>query len=271
MSLMNEVLEEIADNDKSTLSGGKIIDQRLKQIRKDHLIDAQQSLVTTLKEFFKKNTKVYEAIIYLVSPICPNKKPLRDYIKKHRNKRVINIGAGNTRIYHDVINLDIFNYDNVDIVTDAKDMCLKDNSVDGIISIANLEHIDDPEKTIKEIHRVLKQGGECFLSVPFIYGFHASPNDFTRWTHEGIKVVLTRSGFDIVRVGIATGPTSAILTIGIEYLSILLSFGIKKLYEIWQILFTLVLWPFKFLDLILIKIPFAINIASNIYIIARKK
>lgn len=268
---MNDVLKEIADNAKSIFDDGKIIDKRLGEIKKDHLGDAQQSLVTTLKEFFKKNAKIYEAIIYMVSPICPNRKPLRDYIRKHSKKILVNIGAGNTRIYPHVLNLDIFNYANVDIVTDAKDMCLKDNSVDGIISIANLEHIDDPEKTIKEIHRVLKQGGECFLSTPFIYGFHASPNDFTRWTHEGLKGVLARNGFDIVHVGMATGPTSALLVIGIEYLAILLSFGIRRLYEIWQILFTLVLWPFKFLDLLLIKIPFAINIASNIYIIARKK
>lgn len=77
-----------------------------------------------------------------------------------------------------------------DIIGDIHNLPLKDNSVDAIICIAVLEHVENPFKAFDEIFRVLKTGGYCFIYIPFIYYYHAQPGyygDFWRYTEDGIK------------------------------------------------------------------------------------
>ena len=266
---MDELIKIATDN--GVFVEDKIIDKRTRKTEANHEDISERSIITFLKETVKKNSKLYYLIIEIISPICPNKKPLKKFIARHKNETILNIGSGNERIGAGIINLDMFAYENVDIVTDAKKMCVKNDIVDAVIGMAMLEHMDDPETVVKETERILRKNGECFFAIPFMFGFHASPYDFTRWTHEGLKKMFARNGFEIVELGVQSGPTSAFLSITIDFLSILLSLGIKPLYEIWTIFFMLILWPLKFLDLILIKIPFAKVIAANFYIIGRKK
>ncbi len=44
-----------------------------------------------------------------------------------------------------------------------------DNEFDAVVSLANLEHMEKPEKILKEIRRVLKPGGRLILTAPTIY------------------------------------------------------------------------------------------------------
>ncbi len=50
---------------------------------------------------------------------------------------------------------------------DITDIPLEDESVDGIICIHVLEHIQDDRKAISELYRVLKKGGFAILQVPY--------------------------------------------------------------------------------------------------------
>ena len=81
-----------------------------------------------------------------------------------------------------------------DIVGDVHDLPLKDASVDAVICIALLEHVEEPHRAMKEIYRVLKPGGYLFVYVPFLYYYHPMPGyygDFYRFTYDGLKY-LTR-------------------------------------------------------------------------------
>src|SRR3989339_1292094 len=81
-----------------------------------------------------------------------------------------------------------------DIVGDIHDLPFGDNRLDAIICIVVLEHVEEPQKAVKEIYRVLKPGGFCFIYVPFLYYYHPMPGyygDFYRFTYEGVKY-LTR-------------------------------------------------------------------------------
>lgn len=77
-----------------------------------------------------------------------------------------------------------------DIVGDVHDLPLADNSVDAIICIAVLEHVEEPQRAVREIYRVLKPGGYCYIYVPFLYYYHPLPGyygDFYRFTADGVR------------------------------------------------------------------------------------
>lgn len=77
-----------------------------------------------------------------------------------------------------------------DIVGDIMDLPLEDNSVDAIICIAVLEHVEEPQRAVREIHRVLKSGGYCFIYAPFLFYYHPMEGyygDFFRFTYDGFR------------------------------------------------------------------------------------
>jgi len=43
---------------------------------------------------------------------------------------------------------------------------LKDNSLDAVLSLATLEHLDEPDLHLREIHRTLKPEGTLLLTTP---------------------------------------------------------------------------------------------------------
>jgi SAM-dependent methyltransferase len=43
---------------------------------------------------------------------------------------------------------------------------LKDSSLDTVLSLATLEHLDEPDLHLREIHRILKPGGKLLLTTP---------------------------------------------------------------------------------------------------------
>ena len=228
-----------------------------------------------LKSTLKKNAWLYQLLIDIFSPVLlfytnrQIKKFLKDNLKAGGNSIALNIGSGNSFISKEVQNIDIFPYDNVDIVCDIEQLPFKDNSVDLILNIAVLEHVPNPDKVVKEIHRVLKKKGKVFSLFPFIQGFHASPHDYSRRTINGMKVLY--DDFNILSVKSSGGPTSGFLWIAQEWVALLLSFGIKPLYKVLHLILMLLTFPIKFLDLLLVFHPMASNISTSFTMIAEKK
>lgn len=222
-----------------------------------------------LKNKFKSFPRIYYFLIQLISPVYVDsnlKKFIKENIKK--DQLVINLGSGNSNISAEVLNVDIFDYDNVDIVCDIADLPFSDNSIDIIINLAVLEHVPEPELVINEIYRVLKIDGIIYTAFPFIQGFHASPFDYTRVTIEGIHELHKK--FEKIELKPFGGPTSGMLWIFQEWVAILFSIGSRKAYFIIYLLMMLLTFPLKFLDILLSKHPMAKNIASGFIFIGRK-
>lgn len=70
-------------------------------------------------------------------------------------------------------------------------------SVDIVWSVMVLEHVAEPEKYLTECQRILKPGGKLILCTHGHWMFHPDPIDYWRWTSQGLKVEIERSGFRV--------------------------------------------------------------------------
>jgi ubiquinone/menaquinone biosynthesis C-methylase UbiE len=131
----------------------------------------------------------------------------RDIIRRCReyvSGKTLDFGAGNAK-YRDIIKsaadeyvaFDLMPGPNIDVVGDVLNSPFADNEFDTVISTQVLEHVPKPWLMIKEIHRILKPGGVCILTAPFLTPYHADPHDYFRYTTEGMKSLFD-DGFETV-------------------------------------------------------------------------
>lgn len=85
-----------------------------------------------------------------------------------------------------------------DIFADACSLPLTDQCVDGVVCLEVIEHVPDPARALKEIARVLKPGGQAWISMPFLYPVHNEPFDFQRYTEFGLRRDMERASLDVV-------------------------------------------------------------------------
>jgi len=77
-----------------------------------------------------------------------------------------------------------------EVVLDMTKLELPSDSVDAFFSVNALEHIYDFEAAIREQQRVLKPGGRMLIVVPFLYYYHAAPDDFFRFSKSALDKLL---------------------------------------------------------------------------------
>ena len=232
------------------------------------------TLLGRIQNLFKSNGRLYYFLLSVFGPVILTpvfRGHLREQLARHGEESVIlNLGSGPQILQNrnDIINVDIFAFENVDIISYADNLPIDDNSVDLIINIALMEHVPEPGKVVNEMRRVLRPGGTLLCYLPFIVPFHAAPNDFHRWTIPGLRVLFRK--FGRVDIGVGVGPTSGMLYVLQEWLAMLLSFGSKALHDLLFLLFMILTSPLKLLDLVLTRHPNAEKIASGFFVIAEK-
>lgn len=105
------------------------------------------------------------------------------------------------------IGVDIHAAAGVDVVADAHFLsgAIAPGTVDGVFSLAVLEHLAAPWLVAAEINRVLKIGGLTYHVVPHSWPIHEMPNDFWRMSDEGLKVLFgAATGFEVVEAAMST-------------------------------------------------------------------
>jgi SAM-dependent methyltransferase len=83
-----------------------------------------------------------------------------------------------------------------DVRCDATALPFRGDGFDLVLCTEVLEHVPDPEATMGEIQRVLRERGTLVLTTPLTWGVHA-PHDFHRWTDSGLVKLLGRHGFRV--------------------------------------------------------------------------
>lgn len=99
------------------------------------------------------------------------------------------------------ISFDMFPGEHIDVVGDVLSSPFPDAHFDTIISTQVLEHVRKPWVMVAEIGRILKPGGVCIITAPFMIPYHADPYDYFRYTTEGLKSLFEEEGFEVVESG----------------------------------------------------------------------
>lgn len=100
-----------------------------------------------------------------------------------------------------VIGFDIHPAPPVDVVGDVHTLStiFRHGSFDAAFSEVVLEHLAAPWLVAAEINRVLRVGGLAFHTVPAAWPVHEMPNDFWRFTNEGLRELFgPATGFEVL-------------------------------------------------------------------------
>ena len=231
---------------------------------------AQDDSLDRLKNSLKRllGRLYYTVGIGLIAPTFPfrYRRNIRRFLNE--NAVVIDIGSGNHRLDDYVITLDGVAYDAVDIVADLRWLPFRSASVDGIVSRSVLEHIPDLSPLLSEIRRCVRVGGYTAHLIPFLFPYHASPDDFQRFTASGAAHLF--EGWEIVEQKAATGPVTLFLICFVEFMSSVLSFGSSTLKAFEYLILCGVVFPLKFLDIFFVERRSFLGIAPSIFTVARK-
>ncbi|MDB5283778.1 MAG: Methyltransferase type 11 [Bacteroidota bacterium] len=93
----------------------------------------------------------------------------------------------------DIVDAGKFDYDNSDITPfNGEDIPFEDGKFDGVICTEVLEHVQNYQKLINEMYRVMKKGGTGIVTIPWSARYHYIPYDFFRYTPSSLKTMFSQ-------------------------------------------------------------------------------
>jgi SAM-dependent methyltransferase len=185
-----------------------------------------------------------------------------------QNATVLNVGAGYTDLGANVINIDIFDSGTTDLIASAMSLPLPDQCADLVILQGVLEHVEDAAGTIAESVRVLKPGGLFYTEMPFLQPYHESPIDLRRSTKSGLATLC--APLVEIESGIHIGPAATFTWFTREFLARLVSGGRPRVYAKASSIIGWILFPIRYADRFLERLPHLHTVASSCYYLGRK-
>lgn len=91
-------------------------------------------------------------------------------------------------------------YSHITYLCDVVDIPVEDGRFDLVWCSQVLEHVREPERALREFFRILKPGGEAWLTAPFYYVEHEKPWDFYRYTRFAWENFAEVIGFEVVEI-----------------------------------------------------------------------
>jgi len=175
------------------------------------------------------------------------------------------IGGAGSRVVG-YVNIDLFALPGVDVVANAEQLPFRCSTFQRVECDAVLEHVEGPDRVMREIERVLAPGGFAHIVAPFCHPFHEYPRDFRRFTPDGLKQLA--GSLEVVGQGWRTGPTATLLIFILEYVKAWLPWRPARVVA--HGLLGWLLFPLRYLDLFLLRSPRAGQIGNHCYVWLQK-
>lgn len=93
----------------------------------------------------------------------------------------------------------------VNVFADANSIPLASSSCDGVLGTNVLEHLLKPAEAVEECYRVLRPGGACIFTTPFLWHIHEAPRDYFRFTRHALEEMMTGAGFVDIQIIAVSG------------------------------------------------------------------
>jgi SAM-dependent methyltransferase len=98
----------------------------------------------------------------------------------------------------------------VDVRADLRlPLPFREGSFDAALCTEVLEHVPDAQLLLSEIRRVLSPGGVAVITVPFVFHYHRDPEDYRRYSPDGLRRDLERAGFVVEMIAGSGGKIVA--------------------------------------------------------------
>jgi len=141
---------------------------------------------------------------------------IEKFLKRHATKeRILDVGGGSgpyKKYFPNRVGFDVEPGPGVEYVGDAHKLSLfKDGEFSHVLSTEVLEHLQDPQLAINEMHRVLKDGGKLILTTRFVFPIHNAPGDYFRFTKYGLEHLLRNFRHVEIKEEIGTVGTLAVI------------------------------------------------------------
>ncbi len=164
------------------------------------------------------------------------------------------------------VNIDLYPLPGVTVACNAERLPFQDGRFQVVECDAVLEHTPQPSAIVAEIRRCLKPGGCVHVTVPFCHPFHRYPEDYHRFSLDGLKKLL--EPLEVVHAGWRTGPTATLLVFVLEYLK--LWFKSRTMKRIVYVAAGWLLFPARYLDWFLFRRGVSDQMGNHCFVWARK-
>ena len=86
-------------------------------------------------------------------------------------------------------------FSQLQVVGNLEGLPFADGSFNAALTVVVLEHIQNPLRALRELHRTLRPGGQLLLVAPQEWEAHQIPHDCLRYTRYGLALLLAEPGF----------------------------------------------------------------------------
>ncbi len=188
--------------------------------------------------------------------------------------RIVDLGAGGRQITPDTVCVDFLRLGSTDVIGDVARLPFQDGSADLVYATGLLEHVVDERAVLAEMARILKVGGIAHVEVPFLEQYHDDPIDVRRMTVPGLALALEAQGFDVVAKGAHIGPTVTLFNTWARWWAFVFdgpSLPARVMSMGAFVACSTIAWPFRYLDVFLIRKKQAHTLAMGVYCTAKKR
>lgn len=105
----------------------------------------------------------------------------------------------------------------IDFFYDGKSLPFPDNNFESVLCSEVFEHIFNLDEVLKELNRVMRDGGKMLITCPFVWNEHEVPYDFARYTRFALEDMLRKNGFAVLEYSKAGDFISATTQLRVLY------------------------------------------------------